>query len=538
MKQQQSKQILVPIGSVPIYQLKGNLGGSPIVIIPSLASQKTNAPIPIAPKPSQKSELNNTMIIPSTVTCITSSQPTNARITRTVKIAPKVSQLAMKQRDETCAKSVVVSLLPKTDVIKNIHSTSAIINAAATSFPIFSKTQSSGSDLSVQTLFSAGSHLSDLSFDSAELSSDPKAFSSEENELMAKVKTLGEDEKKIVDIIQEIESTSDPSSSEYSYDGPRLSDISPIATTIASMNTENWSILKDMLVKARLDKLQNATQTTNSSDLNRHNQGNQIQRNLPQTQGNAPQTQGNFSQNPGNPPPPTYEQAMSTNLDTFSQFTNMKPLPDISSSIHNLSNLNPTNSLQTENNSTGSNIQSSLTPNIIHENFESSLVPQNTLSLTNVVATQQNTDAQVQNLATASMIQTNISAINTSQMMSELPGVINKTEPSWNTGSVDDPITLTETPPLNDFSDTIIPNISVDDSLIKNDDSFEFAGDSITESTMAEQLPQSLKCDTNFSGVELFTTFVTTPKAPRSGAAGYGLGMDFEDLFSGGTTDM
>jgi len=116
--------------------------------------------------------------------------------------------------------------------------------------------------LSGQT-YSAGSNISDLSFNSIDLSS-AKISSAEENEVMAQVKRLDEEDKKIVNIIEEMveTDTTNPPTSCKSNETRSSDDVKPTdimvtpCTTVSDLNTETWSILKDMIVRNTREKEQ------------------------------------------------------------------------------------------------------------------------------------------------------------------------------------------------------------------------------------------------------------------------------------------
>ena len=57
-------------------------------------------------------------------------------------------------------------------------------------------------------------------------------------------------------------------------------------------------------------------------------------------------------------------------------------------------------------------------------------------------------------------------------------------------------------------------------------------------SDLSGSLTPFLKCSMSDMDDTFLTTFVNTPKTPKSGAAGYGLGMDIEDLFAGSSLDL
>lgn len=80
---------------------------------------------------------------------------------------------------------------------------------------------------------------------------------------------------------------------------------------------------------------------------------------------------------------------------------------------------------------------------------------------------------------------------------------------------------------------------SADENDFKEDEKKQEEGYAmLSDFTFSGGLTPLLKCSISDVEDAFLTTFVNTPKTPKSGAAGYGLGMDFEDLFSGTTIDL
>ena len=91
------------------------------------------------------------------------------------------------------------------------------------------------------------------------------------------------------------------------------------------------------------------------------------------------------------------------------------------------------------------------------------------------------------------------------------------------------------------ISDNFCPKFSVVDLTkseckIKGDLPDKLTNPSCSKIT--GNLTPLLRCSISDVDDAFLTTFVNTPKTPKSGAAGYGLGMDFEDLVAGSSIDL
>ena len=502
--------ILVPLGAIPMYQLQGAFSGTtPIVLIPSLInSQKVNAPIPIAPKPahlggvnSQPCVTNLSKLGSTPTTTDAASQSKNASgellnisdgsILKKNMLNPIVpNDVNTKQaKDQTTAncQGEYTKLLET-----NVSASSSLTFLSSNSDSNLKIVSGSSSDgkLSSTALCSAGSNLSDLTINSSELQSS-QTMSSEEIGVIASIKELNEEEKRIVNIIKELEESTEnmknkkeskQAESTYSSSLSRQPQI-----TLPSMHTDNWSIVKSMLVntiKAKQLKVsqqelidQKTTVETNTTTSCTGPIVNTLQHNDPKKS-------------------ETIDLLSPITEHTEQEFVSFKDFNPSSGELDDLL------------------LDERATPMFVevkNEELNSCDILTDQLNLSNTLAIQSNSNSNLSMLITPKSEQN----MNLESDLASSEFKNNLTE-----------YKIEYKDPTNDKGLILSDNELVDRKLL--------SGNQPVNKNRSE-----LTVNTTATVDDLFlTTFVSTPKTPRSGAAGYGLGMDFEDLFAGSSIDL
>ena len=578
------------MGSIPIFQIQGG----PVVLVPNLATQKVHAPIPIAPKPAvtqpqpvlKPSRNKPQTILPAT--CKNNILVNSDALLNIIndQSTPKSFLTQHKGTTKSNISEKDVPCTSKNEVI--VISDNSSINNSGTS---------SDDKLSCP---SATSHLSELSIDSSELSSGKQYSSEETDEVLSQVKKLNEDDMKIVNLIANIaENTSDNndirsnyvddnisiiknsksgSNSNNNYNDTkvlnknthdlnkknvegkeirnnndifdagtvktsykslvdtkgfstnsyRFTDTEPV-TTMANSDTNNWSIVKNMLINTMKAKKEKKAPTKNSSDNDK--KVNPISSFLQLQNNNLTVKNSEILSKP-------------------KELINIGPLNKI---VIDSNFKNKETSLETVAVSSGSlpgkNNKSKLknvgfllneTPS---KSTEISLMNSGLMRPSNGTAhTMISSTNHIENNFIDNFIET--SAFNSQQTLNQIPIQSENTEMKKTITAnicVCTTSTVNVTTTSNRISDLLMtPCVDKSlDELVNNSQQYSLSELDWLDLQPSSLLSARLLDDNKTQDKDIFlTTFVDTPKTPKSGAGAYGLGMNFEDLFAGSSFDL
>ena len=584
------------MGSIPIFQIQGG----PVVLVPNLATQKVHAPIPIAPKPAvtqpqpilKPSRNKPQTILPATCknNIVVSSDVLLNMIND--QSTPK-SFLTQRKGTKTNISEKEAPSISKNEVIVISENSSG--NNSATSSNDKLSCPSATSHLSELSIDS--SELSSVkqysSEEADEVLSQVKKLNEDDMKIVNLIAKIAENTSDNIDIrsdylddnirektdfvsiiknsksgknnssnyndtkvlnnnthdlnIKNVEGKEIRNSNEvfgagtvknsnknlvdtqdFSTSSYRFADTEPV-TTMANSDTNNWSIVKNMLINTmKAKKEKKAPVKTNSDDNKKVH------------------------------PISSFLQLQNINLTVENSEKLLKPkeLINIGPSNKIVIDSNPKNkktSLETVAVSSGSvlgkNSKSKsknvefLLDEIPSTSTEISLISHGLMRPSNGTGhTMISSTSQIENTFTDNFI--GHSAFNSQQTLNQIPlqSEITEIKKAITTNiCLCSTSTVNVTTTSNRISDLLMtPCVDKTlDEFVNNSQQY-----SLSELDWLDLQPSSLLSARLLDGNKtqdkdvFLTTFVDTPKTPKSGAAAYGLGMNFEDLFAGSSFDL
>ena len=314
----------------------------------------------------------------------------------------------------------------------------------------------------------------------------------------------------------------------FSTNSYRFTDTEPV-TTMANSDTNNWSIVKNMLINTMKAKKEKKAPIKDNSDNNKKVD-----------------------------PISSFLQLQNNNLTVENSETLSKP--------KELINIGPSNKIVIDSNSKNKKtsldnvaVSSGSVPGknnklrsknvgfLLGEtpstSTEISLINHGLMRPSNgTVRTMISSTNQIENTFTDNFIGT--SAFNSQQTLNQIPIHSEKAEMKKTITAnicLCSTATVNVTTTSNRISDLLMtPCVDKTlDELVNNSQQYSLSELDWLDLQPSSLLSARLLDDNKTQDKDVFlTTFVDTPKTPKSGAAAYGLGMNFEDLFAGSSFDL